>query len=146
MAGFYTGELHKELFIDTMNIFVFGSNEAGRHGAGAAKFAREGIGYPYYEYDGQIGNAYALPTKDAWIGTLPIEAISKYVLKFLNHAHANQQYTYYVTPIGCGLAGYKHEDIAPLFIKGLQLPNLVFCEEWKVIYESMYNGQKEMQG
>lgn len=142
MVGFYTGELQKELFIDTMNVFVFGSNEAGRHGAGAAKFAREYIGYPYYEYDGQIGNAYGIPTKDAWIGTLPIEAISKYVLKFLNHVHNNQQYVYYLTPIGCGLAGYKHEDIAPLFIQGLQLPNLMMPDEWRVIYEGIYQQQR----
>lgn len=96
-------------------IFVFGSNLAGRHGAGAAKFARSHHGAVYGQGVGLQGNSYAIPTKDFNIKTLPLQSIKPYVQAFLEFAEQNPGLEFFVTPIGCGLAGYSPEQIAPLF-------------------------------
>ena len=96
-------------------IFVFGSNTAGRHGKGAAKMAREVHGAIYGQGFGRQGNSFAIPTKDSSIRTLPLDAIKLYVDQFVEYAHNHPEHQFYVTRIGCGLAGYKDEDIAPMF-------------------------------
>lgn len=96
-------------------IFVFGSNLAGRHGAGAALFARKNHGAIYGQGRGLQGNSYAIPTKDHNIKTLPLREIKFYVHTFLLFADENRDMIFRLTPIGCGLAGYRHSDIAPLF-------------------------------
>jgi hypothetical protein len=99
----------------TTKIFVFGSNLAGRHGAGAALYARKHHGAIYGIGEGLQGNSYAIPTKDRNIKTLPLDAIEKSVEKFLNFARDHMELQFQVTAIGCGLAGYKHQQIAPFF-------------------------------
>jgi len=84
-------------------IFVFGSNLAGRHGKGAALAATKTYGAVYGIGEGRTGNSYALPTKDANIKTRSLVAIN------------NPDLDFQVTKIGCGLAGFKESDIAPLF-------------------------------
>jgi hypothetical protein len=96
-------------------IFVFGSNLAGVHGAGAAKFAREHHGAIYGKGIGLQGNSYAIPTKDLNIETLHLETIKLYVFDFLTFASQHPELQFNVTRIGCGLAGYKDKDIAPMF-------------------------------
>jgi hypothetical protein len=96
-------------------IFVFGSNLAGRHGLGAAKTAKESFGAKYGQGEGLQGRSYAIPTKDAKLKTLPIDEIEKYVDTFLELARTRTDLSFFVTRIGCGLAGYHDEDIAPLF-------------------------------
>jgi len=96
-------------------IFVFGSNEAGIHGAGAAKLAREKFGAIGGEGFGLQGKSYAIPTKDYDIITLNLNRIALYVKAFLVEAYRHSDLNFLVTEIGCGLAGYKPEDIAPLF-------------------------------
>lgn len=96
-------------------IFVFGSNEAGRHGKGAAKYAVQHHGAIYGKGWGLQGNSFAIPTKDAYIRTLPVETIARYVDKFKAFAAQHPDLTFQLTPIGCGLAGYTYEDIGPLF-------------------------------
>lgn len=96
-------------------IFVFGSNLAGVHGAGAALHAREHYGAVLGEGRGRHGQSYAIPTKDFKIKTLPIDSISGYVKEFIFYALRNPEEAFYVTRVGCGLAGYTDEDIAPLF-------------------------------
>lgn len=106
-------------------VFVFGSNLAGRHGRGAALYARQKHGAQYGVGLGRTGNAFAIPTKDENIHTLPIDQISVYVKQFLAYAKAHPELTFEVTKIGCGLAGYCEEDIAPLFAgatENCQLP------------------------
>lgn len=98
------------------HIFVFGSNEAGRHGAGAALYARLRQGAIYGQGEGLQGNSYGIPTKDAQIKTLPLHIIAVYVKHFKEFAVDNPDMTFQVTPIGCGLAGYTPADIAPLFL------------------------------
>ena len=98
-----------------MNVFVFGSNLAGRHGKGAALYAKQHHGAIYGQGVGLQGNSYAIPTKDAKIKTLPLSVIAMYVKMFLKFAQDNQNLTFDVTRIGCGLAGYTDEQIAPMF-------------------------------
>ncbi len=93
--------------------FVFGSNKAGIHGAGAALQAVQygairGAGFGFH------GQSFAIPTKDHNLQTLPLTEIQKYVDAFLDFA-SQQDITFAVTRIGCGLAGYTDEQIAPLF-------------------------------
>lgn len=98
-------------------IFVFGSNTAGRHGKGAALEARLKWGARYGQGVGLQGNSYAIPTKDERMRTLPLERIRQYVNSFLKFAGSpvGRDYTFQVTRIGCGLAGYQDWEIAPLF-------------------------------
>lgn len=98
-----------------MAIFVFGSNLAGRHGAGAALFARQNHGALYGQGIGRQGNSYAIPTKDCHIKTLPLETIQGYVNGFLHYAVTHPELEFQVTRIGCGLAGYTDAQIAPMF-------------------------------
>ena len=65
--------------------------------------------------DGPQGFSYAIPTKDAQLNTLPLEAIAAHVEAFKRHAAGHPQQTFQVTPIGCGLAGYRPDQIAPMF-------------------------------
>lgn len=96
-------------------IFVFGSNLAGRHGAGAAKFAVQHHGAIYGQGWGLQGNSFAIPTKDANIKTLPLLYIRYYVEMFKMFAEEHPELQFQLTPIGCGLAGYTYEDIGPMF-------------------------------
>lgn len=97
-------------------VFVFGSNLAGRHGKGAALFARQYRGAIYGVGVGRQGDSYGIPTKDAKLKTLPLWAIQGEVGVFLRYAEANPHERFELTPIGCGLAGYKPEEIAPFFL------------------------------
>ena len=96
-------------------IFVFGSNLAGRHGKGAALIAKNKYGAIYGQSIGLQGNSYAIPTKDEKIRTLHIARIRSYINQFITFACENDDMLFYVTAIGCGLAGYRPEEIAPLF-------------------------------
>lgn len=96
-------------------IFVFGSNEAGRHGRGAALFAKQHHGAVYGVGEGLTGNSYALPTKDFNLKTRPLEAIELSVDRFLDYARSHSDLKFEVTKIGCGLAGYQEHQIKPMF-------------------------------
>lgn len=107
---------HRDNTIPTGDwIFVFGSNLDGRHGAGAAKIARVNFRAEYGVAEGPTGRAYAIPTKDKKLATLPLEAIEQSVKTFVAHAASNPKLNFFVTRVGCGLAGYSDEDIAPFF-------------------------------
>jgi hypothetical protein len=103
--------------ISTSNdlVFVLGSNLAGRHGKGATLWARLHRGAIYGRGVGPQGNAYAIPTKDRQLRVLPLQVIRAYVGEFLNHARRQPNISFELTPIGCGLAGYRPEQIAPMF-------------------------------
>jgi hypothetical protein len=110
-------------------VFVFGSNEAGRHGKGAALYARNHKGAVYGQGVGLQGASYAIPTKDANLRTLPLAAIRLYVDGFVLFARDNPGKTFEVTRIGCGLAGYRDDQIAPMFA-GASL-NCELPEGWR---------------
>ena len=120
-----------------LHIFVFGSNESGVHGAGAAAYAVAHHGAIYGQGFGLQGNSYAIPTKDYHIETLPIHKIVVYVDRFLLDAQMNPEVIFDVTRIGCGLAGYTDADIAPLFVKASE--NCYFPSEWLSILGSEFN-------
>ena len=111
-----------------MHIFVFGSNLAGRHGKGAALAARTEHGAVYGQGVGLQGNAYAIPTKDERLRTLPLPVISMYVEDFRLFAIEHPELTFEVTRIGCGLAGYTDAQIGPMFINSP--PNVVLPAGW----------------
>jgi hypothetical protein len=114
-----------------LNIFVFGSNLAGRHGKGAALFALKHHGAIYGQGVGLQGASYAIPTKDGALGTLPLNVIDAHVKQFIGVARKYSQFTFNVTRVGCGLAGYTDSDIAPMF-KGAP-PNCILPEGWLTI-------------
>jgi len=97
------------------HIFVFGSNLAGVHGAGAALTAHQKYGAELGVGEGLRGMSYALPTKDHDIKTLPHSEVAKYVNNFIMFAWERTDLTFFVTRIGCGLAGFTDEEIGPLF-------------------------------
>jgi hypothetical protein len=116
----------------TKRIFVFGSNQAGRHGRGAAKFALENCGAIYGIGYGRQGNAFAIPTKDKQLKVLPINKISNYVTSFISYAKRHPNLSFLISRVGCGLAGYKDKDIAPLF---REAPiNCYLPREWTKYY------------
>ena len=109
-------------------VFVFGSNLAGIHGAGAAKVALDKYGALWGKGVGLHGMTYAIPTKDEFINTLPLHEIKEFVEQFVSDSNFYEDSQYFVTRVGCGLAGYKDEQIASMF-KGAK--NCSFAEEWK---------------
>lgn len=105
-------------------VFVFGSNEGGKHGKGAAKTAL-GWGAKWGQASGLQGRTYGIPTKDKTIRrVLTINEIKPYVDEFITFAKANPHLTFLCTEIGCGLSRYKPKDIAPLFTEAINIPNI----------------------
>lgn len=111
-------------------IFVFGSNLAGRHGAGSALHAKQHWGAEYGVGEGTTGQAYAIPTKDERLRVLPLPHIAEAVTRFLAYAAKESKTTFIVVKIGCGLAGYREEQIAPMF-KGAP-SNVDLPKGWRV--------------
>ena len=110
--------------IQPNEIFVFGSNESGRHGKGAAKTAMK-WGAKYGQAEGLQGRTYAIPTVNASISNhLSINKIKYYVDRCILLAKINTNLHFLITPIGCGLAGLSHKQIAPLFQEAYNLPNV----------------------
>jgi len=110
-------------------VFVFGSNLRGRHGAGAAKQALK-WGAIEGKDEGHYGKTYALPTKNEFIETMPLNYIEWHVGEFIDHAAVNSEWIFLVTEIGCGLAGYTPKDIAPLFEEALDVENIHLPESF----------------
>lgn len=112
----------------TRDIFVFGSNLAGRHGKGAALFARQRHGAIYGQGEGLQGNSYAIPTKDEKLQVLLITQIATRVFAFKRFAESRPDLTFNVTPVGCGLAGYPQSVMRALFEP--MPPNCRYSPEW----------------
>lgn len=111
-------------------IFVFGSNEGGRHGRGAAKAAL-GFGAIYGQAEGLQGKTYAIPTVDRTVTrTLAINEIKPYVDRFIIFAKEHPDLTFLVTEIGCGLAGLKPKQVAPLFKDAVEVSNIYLPERF----------------
>lgn len=98
-------------------IFVFGSNLSGMHGGGAAKVALEAFGAIWGQGVGLQGQSYGIPTMQGGVDT-----IKPFVDEFISFARQHPELFFYVTRIGCGIAGFQDREIAPLFdqAKGLQ--------------------------
>lgn len=122
-------------------IFVFGSNEAGIHGAGAAKQAYEQFGAIWGVGFGPQGQTFAIPTKDWNIKTLGLIYIYTYVKRFIDYARNKSELKFLVTEIGCGLAGYTPEDIALAFknVVYMRISNIILPESFVKIIEANYD-------
>lgn len=114
----------------TNRIFVFGSNLQGRHGKGAALHALLYHGAVYGVGIGEQGNSYAIPTKEDPWHSLPLNEIGAHIKAFICYANLHPELEFDVTPVGCGLAGYKQEEIKPLFKNAPA--NVHFTKEWKI--------------
>jgi hypothetical protein len=124
------------------HIFVFGSNLGGRHGLGAAKKALESYGAVIGHGIGRCGMSYAIPTKDMSIKTrLRLTLINEYVHEFVMYTHNNPTEKFFVTSIGCVLAKYKPEYIAPMF---KYATNCSFPDTWKDYIENKFVDEKEL--
>lgn len=117
---------------DPDTIFVFGSNLAGIHGAGAAKVARDRFGAPFGAGCGLMGKSYAIPTKDAKVETLELIEIYQYVKHFIYFTQLFPERNFFVTRVGCGLAGYADSQMASMF-RGAK--NCSFAQQWKPYLE-----------
>lgn len=109
-------------------VFVFGSNLAGRHGLGAALLARQRFGAKPGASEGLQGSSYAIPTKDARLRVLTLDVIAVSVGRFVVFAEAHPELGFFVTRVGCGLAGYRDDQIAPMFEPAPA--NCSFAESW----------------
>jgi hypothetical protein len=119
--------------LEEEEIFVFGSNLAGRHGAGAARAALQ-WGAVMGEGIGHFGQTYAIPTKDALVlRPLALDEIQIFVDEFILYARRreNRKKIFLVTEIGCGLAGFSVEQIAPLFKEAVDLPNVALPSRFR---------------
>lgn len=121
-------------------VFVFGSNLDGNHAGGAAKFAVLKFGAKMGQYNGLQGQSYAIPTLSHPGGVdehkLPLETIQKYVNEFIQFAQKNPNLFFYVTPIGCGIAGFTEQEIAPMFKHCLQMSNVALPQSFVDILDS----------
>ena len=114
-------------------IFVFGSNEPGHHGAGAAKFAHKFYGAVKGIGNGLTGRSYALPTctqKGRKYPPLSLDKIKLYVREFIKFAEENKHLTFYVTKIGCGYGNYSINDIKLLFKDIINIDNIILPKEF----------------
>jgi hypothetical protein len=115
--------------LTTRRIFVFGSNKAGRHGAGAALTAKRKHGAIQGQGLGPAGESYAISTKDAALNPLSLADIKHSVETFLGYARENSHLEFQITQIGCGLAGFRPSVIALLFASAPS--NCLFDERWR---------------
>ncbi len=111
-------------------IFVFGSNIQGYHGGGAARMALNKFGAVWGKGDGLQGQSYAIPTMEGGV-----ETIRPFVDKFISFASKHPEYTFLVTRIGCGIAGFTDGEIAPLFQNALALTNIVLPKTFADVLE-----------
>lgn len=126
----YTPERISEL--KDNEIFVFGSNLAGAHGGGAARLAFERFGAVWGKGVGLHGKTYAIPTMQGGVDT-----IKPYVDEFILFARENSSITFLVTRIGCGIAGFRDEEIAPLFKEAMDVKNIILPKEFVAYWQKM---------
>ncbi|MBW5396711.1 hypothetical protein [Brachyspira pilosicoli] len=116
--------------LEDNEVFVFGSNTEGMHAGGAARMAMN-WGAIYGKAFGLQGKTFAIPTVDyTRSGKMSIDEIKKYVDEFLDFTIKNKDKKFLVTEIGCGIAGFKVSEIAPLFRKALEYSNVYLPERF----------------
>jgi len=125
--------------LDDGYIFVFGSNFEGRHIGGAARDAKERFGAVWGIGEGLQGQSYAIPTMEG------LDNLRPAVERFSSFARQHSELKFFVTAIGCGIAGYTPEQIAPMFLDAAFLPNVYLpLSFWKIIRE-LAEGEEETE-
>ncbi len=119
----YTSE--RIIRLEPNEIFVFGSNLAGAHGGGAARIALDFFGAVWGQGVGLQGQSYAIPTMQGGV-----ETIKPYVDEFIDFARLHPELKFLVTRIGCGIAGFKDEEIGPLFKGATDVENIILPKEF----------------
>lgn len=119
----YTSE--RIIRLEPNEIFVFGSNLAGAHGGGAARIALDCFGAVWGQGVGLQGQSYAIPTMQGGV-----ETIKPYVDEFIGFARQHPELKFLVTRIGCGIAGFRDEEIAPLFTDAIEAENVILPKEF----------------
>ena len=114
----YTSERINRL--EPNEIFVFGSNLSGAHGGGAARAALNRFGAVWGQGVGLQGQSYAIPTMQGGV-----ETIKPYMDEFIEFAKVHPELKFLVTRIGCGIAGFRNEEIAPLFTDAIEVENVI---------------------
>ena len=134
MTGGNTGTLPNRITPSMINvlepneIFVFGSNIQGMHMGGAARVAYNEFGAEWGNGEGLQGHSYALPTMEG------DDCTKKAVVHFFECAKGHPELKFFVTLVGCGIAGYVPEDIAPMFRDAAELENVYLpVSFWKVL-------------
>lgn len=141
MTGGRTGLLPERITpskIDTLEqneVFVFGSNSQGMHMGGAARVAYNKFGAEWGNGEGLQGKSYALPTMEG------IESTTAAAHRFTAFAQEHPTLKFFVTPVGCGIAGYTADEIAPMFKEAARLDNVYLpISFWKVLMETTNQG------
>ena len=116
--------------LEENEIFVFGSNLQGMHGGGAARVAHEKFGAVWGEGIGLQGQSYAIPTMHGGV-----DAIAPYVNDFIAFAKEHPELKFLVTEIGCGIAGFRISEMAPLFKEALEMGNIYLPERFIEVLE-----------
>ncbi|MBR5075642.1 MAG: hypothetical protein IKX28_01340 [Bacteroidales bacterium] len=112
-------------------IFVFGSNAEGMHMGGAARVAMKEFGAVWGHGEGLQGRSYAIPTMEG------LDNLARAVARFIDFARQHPELKFLVTPIGCGIAGYRPEQIAPLFAFAVKLDNVSLPKSfWNVLTDN----------
>ncbi|MBO7277514.1 MAG: hypothetical protein J6U84_06080 [Bacteroidales bacterium] len=116
--------------LENNEIFVFGSNLQGLHAGGAARLAYQKFGAQWGKGVGMQGKSYGIPTMHGGV-----EKIKPYVDEFIEFALSNKEYTFLVTRIGCGIAGFTANEIAPLFAKLIDAENVLLPNDFVAVIE-----------
>ncbi len=126
--------------LDKGQIFVFGSNESGIHGAGAAHYAQKHFGACPGQGFGLSGYTFAIPTKDWEVTVLPLDVIEWYIKRFIafTNGYYHKKWKFMVTKIGCGLAGFSPEDIAPFFKDCRDQKNIWLPQDFHDVLDGTY--------
>jgi hypothetical protein len=122
---------------------IVGTNESGLHGAGIALKAYKDWNLMPGQGFGPSGSCFGIPTKDWHVQTLPLFIIKQYIGRYINWVRKNPQYIHYVTKVGCGLAGYEIQDIAPMFEELKLFKNVWMPQEFRDFYEGKYKPEKD---
>lgn len=125
-------------------VVLIGTNESGMHGAGIARYAEENWGAIHGQGFGPMGQCFGLPTKNWVIDTLPLTVIENYVDRYIAWTRLKLFEDHIVTKIGCGLAGYTIDDIAPLFKICQKYPNIWLPQDFHNFYEGKYIKQTKL--
>ena len=112
-------------------IFVFGSNLSGSHGGGAARLAYKCFGAIWGQGVGLQGQSYGIPTMHGGV-----EAFKPYVDEFIDFATKHPEMKFLVTKVGCGIAGFTVEEMAPLFAKAIEVGNVILPKEFVKVIEN----------